>query len=132
MDNINQHGGSGMIGTLLVGVTGVFFGVVSFIINLLISIAKSVFFFSLDRDNGFPWIHTKDGEGYLWKYIYICLKASLYLCIFALGGFWMTIFGIGYLYSKLSGHLGTLGKGDFPASEAQPAEAQPAAAPPAA
>jgi hypothetical protein len=111
MDNINQKGGSGMIGTLLVGVTGVFFGVVSFIINLLISIAKSVFLFRLDTENEFPWINinTRDGEGYLWKYIYICLKASLYLCIFALGGFWITIFGIGYLYSKLSGHLGSLG-----------------------
>lgn len=123
MDNINQKGGSGMIGTLLVGVTGVFFGVVSFIINLLISIAKSVFFFRLDTENEFPWIHinTRDGEGYLWKYIYICLKASLYLCIFALGGFWITIFGIGYLYSKLSGHLGSLGSAESADAAASPA-----------
>jgi hypothetical protein len=130
MDNINQKGGGEMIGTLIVGVTGVFFGVVSFIINLLISIAKTVFFFRFDTNNKwgiFPRIHTKDGEGYIWKYIYICLKVSLYLCIFALGGFWITIFGIGYLYSKLSGHLGTLGTGEFASASAVPEEASVAA-----
>jgi hypothetical protein len=131
MDNINQTGGGNMIGTLLVGVTGVFFGVVSFIINLLVSIAKTVFFFRFDKENGWggiiPRIHTKDGEGYIWKYIYICLKASMYLCIFALGGFWITIFGIGYLYSKLSGHLGTLGTGEFSSASGTPEE-EPAAA----
>lgn len=43
-----------------------------------------------------------DGEGNFWKYLVFCIKTSLYLVIFALGGFWFTLLGIGYVYSKLA------------------------------
>lgn len=45
---------------------------------------------------------TPDGEGNLWKYLWFCIKTSLYLVIFALGGFWVTLGGIVYLYSKIA------------------------------
>ena len=46
------------------------------------------------------WIN---GEGNVWKFLWFCVKTSLYLVIFALGGFWFTLLGIGYIYSKLAG-----------------------------
>lgn len=56
--------------------------------------------------------HIKPGEGNLWKYLKICIKVSFYLCIFALGGIFVTVFGMIYLYSKLGKHFGKLGKKD--------------------
>tara|TARA_B100000242_G_scaffold182831_1_gene131308 strand:- start:479 stop:1000 length:522 start_codon:yes stop_codon:yes gene_type:complete len=57
--------------------------------------------------------HIKPGEGNLWKYLKFCAKISIYLCIFALGGIIVTVFGIIYLYSKLAKHFGKLGvRGD--------------------
>ena len=45
---------------------------------------------------------TPEGEGNLWKYLWFCLKTSLYLVIFALGGFWVTLGGVVYLYTKIA------------------------------
>lgn len=45
---------------------------------------------------------TPDGEGNLWKYLWFCIKTSLYLVIFAIGGFWVTLFGLVYLYTKIA------------------------------
>ena len=57
--------------------------------------------------------HIKSGEGNLWKYLKFCAKISIYLCIFALGGILVTVFGLLYLYSKLAKHFGKLGvRGD--------------------
>lgn len=57
--------------------------------------------------------HIKPGEGNLWKYLKFCAKISLYMCIFALGGILVTVFGLIYLYSKLAKHFGKLGvRGD--------------------
>ena len=57
--------------------------------------------------------HIKPGEGNLWKYLKFCAKVSLYMCIFALGGILVTVFGLIYLYSKLAKHFGKLGvRGD--------------------
>ena len=44
-----------------------------------------------------------EGEGNVWKFLWFCVKTSLYLVIFALGGFWFTLLGIVYVYSKLVG-----------------------------
>lgn len=54
--------------------------------------------------------HLKQGQGNFWKYLKFCAKISLYLCIFALGGILVTVFGLLYLYSKLAKHFGKLGK----------------------
>ena len=48
-----------------------------------------------------PKPYTKSGEGYLWKYLWFCLKTSFYLVMFALGGIIITIFGLVYIYRKL-------------------------------
>lgn len=45
---------------------------------------------------------TPEGEGNLWKYLWFCIKTSLYLVIFALGGFWVTLGGVIYLYTKIA------------------------------
>ena len=54
--------------------------------------------------------HLKPGEGNFWRYLKFCAKVSIYLCIFALGGILVTVFGLIYLYSKLAKHFGKLGK----------------------
>ena len=57
--------------------------------------------------------HLKSGEGNFWIYLKFCAKISIYLCIFALGGILVTVFGLLYLYSKLAKHFGKLGvRGD--------------------
>ena len=48
-----------------------------------------------------PKPYTKEGEGYLWKYLWFCIKVSFFLVMFALGGIIVTIFGLLYIYRKL-------------------------------
>jgi len=48
-----------------------------------------------------PRPYTKEGEGYLWKYLWFCIKVSFFLVMFALGGVIITIFGLVYIYRKL-------------------------------
>ena len=48
-----------------------------------------------------PKPYTKDGEGYLWKYLWFCIKVSFFLVIFAFGGIIVTIVGLLYIYRKL-------------------------------
>lgn len=54
--------------------------------------------------------HLKNGEGNFWRYLKFCAKISMYLCIFALGGILVTVFGLIYLYTKLAKHFNKLGK----------------------
>ena len=53
-----------------------------------------------------------EGEGNLWKYLWFCIKTSLYLVIFALGGFWVTILAIVFIYTKLAGKFKKMRYGD--------------------
>ena len=47
------------------------------------------------------YIGLPPGEGNVWRFLLFCIKTALYLIIFALGGFWFTIAGIVFVYSKL-------------------------------
>lgn len=103
----NQKGG--FVFGLIAKVPELFFGVLGFIKNLVVGGWSWLFNFNVYRykknadgtykSNFSP--HSIPGEGNVWKYLWWCIKTSFYVILFALGGFWVTIIGIIYLYSNL-------------------------------
>jgi hypothetical protein len=117
-ENTIQSGG--YVFNLIPAMTAVFAAAVEFIGKFFVKSARVLFKFNIwkvsrDKDgNEFAYVspHLKANEGQLWRYIRICVKASLFLCIFALGGVIVTVFGVLYLYTKLFKHFGKLNKKD--------------------
>ena len=110
----------GYVFNLIPAMTGVFAAAVEYIGKFFVKSARVLFKFNIwkvsrDKDgNEFAYLspHLKANEGQLWRYIRICVKASLFLCIFALGGVIVTVFGVLYLYTKLFKHFSKLNKKD--------------------
>jgi hypothetical protein len=115
-ENIIQSGG--YVFNLIPAMTRIFAEVAEYIGKFLVKSGKVLFKFNIwkvarDKDGNefaYPSPHLKANEGQLWRYIRICVKASLFLCIFALGGVIVTVFGVLYLYTKLFKHFGKLNK----------------------
>ena len=61
---------------------------------------------------GFKYIHLPPGQGYFYRFIWFCIKSSFYIVIFALGGFWVTILAIVFIYTKLAGKFKKMRYGD--------------------
>ena len=63
---------------------------------------KNLFMFYIrDEKGNLTLPYTDVNTGIFWKFLYVTLKIGLYLVIFALGGIGVTVFGMGYLYTKL-------------------------------
>jgi hypothetical protein len=73
---------------------GAFWGIRLWLFNIDIN--------KIDKETGsYKFVSLPEGEGNVWRFILFCIKTALYLVIFALGGFWFTIAGIVFVYSKL-------------------------------
>ena len=58
--------------------------------------------FALYPEDPQSWYDSKVWYvGYFWRFIFFCIKSSLYLVIFAFGGPIVTLFGIVYLYMRI-------------------------------
>jgi hypothetical protein len=122
----NNNGNNGQTGgyvfDLIPSMAGAFMGAVEFIGKFFVKAFPILFKFNIfkvaRRKDGtkyaYPSPHLKTNEGQFWRYLRICVRASLFLCIFALGGVIVTVFGIVYLYTRLFKHFNKLNKkGDF-------------------
>ena len=115
-DNTIQTGG--YVFDLIPSMTSVFAEAAEFIGKFFVKSGRVLFKFNIwkvsrDKDGNeyaYPSPHLKANEGQLWRYLRICVKASLFLCIFALGGVIVTVFGVLYLYTRLFKHFGKLNK----------------------
>ena len=94
--------------------------IAEFIGKFFVKAGRTLFKFNMwkvarDKDGNeyaYPSLHLKANEGQFWRYIRICVKASLFLCIFALGGVIVTVFGVLYLYTRLFKHFNKLNKNE--------------------
>ena len=87
-----------------------FIAVVSFIINLIISLKDLLFsenIIPVYKDLGDWKFGSPDGQGVFWKYLWWCIKTSLYLVIFLLGGIGVSFVGIIMIYKKLFSKFST-------------------------
>ena len=122
-DNIgNKVQTGGYVFDLIPRMAGAFMAAVEFIGKFFIKAFQILFKFNIfkvgrtkdGKEYAYVSPHLKTNEGQFWRYIKVCLKASLFLCIFALGGVIVTVFGIVYLYTRLFKHFNKLHKkGDF-------------------
>jgi len=83
-----------VMGKVVSTLSGAFWGIRLWLFNIN--------FGKRDEETGsFKLVSLPEGEGNVWRFLLFCIKTSLYLIIFALGGFWFTIAGIVFVYSKL-------------------------------
>lgn len=71
-----------------------------FIINLK-DVLFSEYLIPVRRENGDIMLGAPEGQGYFWKYLWWCIKTSLYLVVFALGGIGVSLVGVLMVYKKL-------------------------------
>ena len=119
-DKYNQSGGSGIF-VLLNPIFSVFTGVARGVVAVTIGLVPTLFTppnisrevinedGSVETHKALPY-YTKDqaGLGLLWKYLWWCLKTTLYIIIFAFGGIGITIVAIFYMYMKLFTKFGQI------------------------
>ena len=111
MDSKKTHQSGGFVFMLLSPIFNIFIKVATALIGLIPKIMILLFKPSLryNPTGVFKYIpYTKSGEGYLLKYLYWCIKISLFLCLFALGGVGITVAGIIFLYYKLFSEFKTV------------------------
>lgn len=96
----------GFVFSLLASIPEIMGKVVSTIGTGLFSVRKWLFNIYINRTDPATgektYLGLPEGEGNVWRFFLFCIKTSLYLVIFALGGFWFTIAGIVFVYSKLA------------------------------
>ena len=119
-NKINVQKG-GFVFNLIPKIKDLFFAVIK-VLGLVLSPLKLPLFgfrtFKIvnDPQTGMETIHHKlfipPGQGYFYKFIWFCLKTSFYLVIFALGGFWVTLLAIGFIYIKLASKFKKMRYGD--------------------
>ena len=76
--------------------------VAELIIKILGKLLPSLLaFYIRDEKGNLTLPYTDSNSGLFWKFLYVTLKIGLYLVVFAVGGLGVTVFGMGYLYTKL-------------------------------
>ena len=111
----------GFVFNLIPKIKDLFFAVIK-VLGIILSPLKLPLFgfrtFKITNDpqTGMETIHytlfIPPGQGYFYKFIWFCLKTSFYLVIFALGGFWVTLLAIGFVYLKLASKFKKMRYGD--------------------
>jgi hypothetical protein len=90
---------------------GAFFSTLANFFYTVIPQAIAKFFIMLGERLFAPdfWNKFPDGKnrGVFWMYMWWCVKISVYLAIFSIGGIGLTILGIIYIYFKLYRKLTT-------------------------
>ena len=118
--------------------SGGFVDILFFLLTPFIAIIKVIFDFIINlkdllfsenlipirRENGDIMWGAPEGQGYFWKYLWWCIKTSLYLVIFALGGIGFSLVGVLLVYKKLfkKFSLPTKDDNDIPEKEKQKLE----------
>lgn len=118
--------------------SGGFVDILFFLLTPFIAIIKVIFDFIINlkdvlfsenlipirRENGDIMLGAPEGQGYFWKYLWWCIKTSLYLVIFALGGIGFSLVGVLLVYKKLfkKFSLPTKDDDDIPEKEKQKLE----------
>ena len=92
----------GMVFDLLFYIALPFKFIAELILKILGKIAPTLFgFYIRDEKGSLTLPYTDTNNGLFWKFLYVTLKIGLYLVVFAVGGLGVTVFGMGYLYTKL-------------------------------
>lgn len=73
---------------------------IMFIVAIVYGVFRAIAMFASTFFHPKIW-NLPEGKGLLWKYIWWCGKVALYLVLFTMGGFVITIVGIIYVYRKL-------------------------------
>lgn len=98
-----QHGGV----TELVGIIGSFIAAV--VVNVFYGIKEGVKstmrFWWKDAEGEYIYNPLNWSYGFLWQYLWWCIKSSFYLLIFCFGGPLIILFGIILLYKNLGEKL---------------------------
>ena len=119
-NELNVQKGGYVFG-LIPKIKDLFFGVIKVLGFILSPLKLPLFGFKWfekvnDPQTGREKIHytlfIPPGQGYFYKFIWFCLKTSFYLVIFALGGFWVTLLAIGFVYLKLASKFKKMRYGD--------------------
>jgi hypothetical protein len=104
-----------------------FIAIISFIFNFVITLKDMLFseyLIPIKKENGDIKFGSPEGQGYFWSYLWWCIKTSLYLVIFALGGIGFSLVGVLMVYKKLFSkfNISTKDDKDIPYDEKQKLE----------